>query len=153
MSDDMRTFDWDDIIENDGKQFVVLEEGTYDFEVTGLEKSTYEPSATSKLPKCNMAIVSLTIRTDEGDAVIQDKLQMCAKMEWKLAAFFRSIGLKKHGEPLRMKWDAVIGCKGRAKVTKTPGTTNKDTFFNNIGFYVDPVIKARDNKAGDDTWS
>ena len=153
MEDDMRVFDWDDTIVNDGKQFVTLEEGIYEFEVTGLEKSMYEPSATSKLPRCNMAIVNLTVHTDEGDAVIQDKLQMCGKMEWKLAGFFRCIGLKEHGEALKMKWDQVLGRKGRAKITKTKGTKNDNTWFNNVGSYIDPIAKTKDEKSGDSDWS
>lgn len=150
--DENKVYDWDDEIENDGKGFVTLEEGTYEFEVTSFEKSFYEPSAKSKLPRCNMAVIGMTIRTDEGDAVITDKLQMCAKMEWKLSSFFRCIGLKKHGEKLRMQWDKVIGCKGRAKIVKVAGTKNDGVFFNNIGFYIDPVIDTTP-KSEADTWT
>ena len=33
-----------------------------------------------------------------------------------ISAFFIGIGLKKHGEPLKMDWPRVVGRKGRAKI-------------------------------------
>jgi hypothetical protein len=68
-------------------------------------------------------------------------------MEWKISAFFRAVGLKKHGEKLKMKWDQAIGLKGKAHITKTKGNKD-DIFFNNVGNYIDPVAKGED-----DEWS
>lgn len=144
-------FDWDAEIEDDGKGgFVTLEEGNYDFEVHKFERGNYTPSATSSLPACPQAIITLKISTPDGDAYVTDKLQLCSKMEWKLSSFFRSIGLKKHGEKLVMKWDKVLGCKGKARITKTQSTQKENVYFNNVDYYIDPVAKA---DGGDDTWS
>lgn len=150
MSEELNiAFDWDADIEDDGLGgFITLEEGNYDFEVHELERSFYTPSPTSSLPPCNMAIVTLKVETADGTAYISDKLQLCSKMEWKLSAFFRSIGLKKHGEKLTMKWDKVVGCKGKAHITKDEGTKKAGTFFNNVGYYIDPVAGTEA-----DTWS
>ena len=45
-------------------------------------------------------------------------------VEWKIAAFFRSIGQKKHGEKLAMDWNKVIGAKGRCHVKQRDYTNN-----------------------------
>ena len=79
---------------------------------------------------------------------------MASTMEWKISAFFRSIGLKKHGEKLKMKWNETIGCKGRAHVTKTQGSKNDGVYFNNIGRFIDPIAKAKESKGEvDDEWN
>lgn len=153
---DVRIFDWDDEIENDGEErsFVVLEEGDYDFEVVKFERGHYTPSADAKTPPCNQAIVTLKVSVDEGDCLITEKLPMASTMEWKISAFFRSIGLKKHGEKLKMKWNETIGCKGRAHITKTQGSKNDGVYFNNVGRFLDPVAKAKESKSEvDDEWN
>lgn len=147
--DDVKIFDWDDEIQDDGaqKSFVTLEEGDYDFEVTKFERGHYTPKAGAKTPACNQANITLKIETSEGDCYITESFPLASSMEWKISAFFRSVGLKKHGEKLKMKWNESIGLKGKAHITKTTG--NKDNvFFNNVGYYIDPVAKAED-----DEWS
>lgn len=147
--DDVKIFDWDDEIQDDGaqKSFVTLEEGDYDFEVTKFERGHYTPKAGVKTPACNQANITLKIETSEGDCYITESFPLASSMEWKISAFFRSVGLKKHGEKLKMKWNESIGLKGKAHITKTTG--NKDNvFFNNVGYYIDPVAKAED-----DEWS
>ena len=37
-------------------------------------------------------------------------------LNWKLSAFFRSIGQKKRGEKITMDWNKVLGAKGRAHI-------------------------------------
>lgn len=149
MADDVILYDWDDTIENDGEQsdFVTLEEGDYEFTVHKWERGHYTPTAGAKTPACNQVELTLQIRTKNGDAYVNDKIQLASTMEWKLAAFFRSIGLKKHGEKLKMEWDKINGRKGRAHITKTPGK-NEGVFFNNVARYLDPVAKTED-----DEWS
>lgn len=152
---EVRVFDWDDEIENDGEgSFVVLEEGDYDFEVVKFERGHYTPSADAKTPPCNQAIITLKVSVDEGDCFIIEKFPMASTMEWKISAFFRSIGLKKHGEKLKMKWNETIGCTGRAHITKTQGTQNDGVYFNNVGRYIDPVAKTKELKSEvDDEWN
>lgn len=148
MAGEVKIFDWDDEIENDGEQrdFVTLEEGDYDFEVTKFERGNYTPSSKAKTPACNQAIMTLKVSTEDGDAYITDRFPLASTMEWKIAAFFRSIGLKKHGEPVKMQWKDSIGCTGKAHFTKTAGE-KEGTFFNNVGSYIDPEVE------GDDEWS
>lgn len=137
---EVKILDWDDEIENDGADlsFVTLEDGDYDFEVTKFERTHYTPKGNAKTPACNQADITMVIHTDDGDCYITDRFPLASTMEWKISAFFRSIGLKKHGEKLKMKWQETIGCKGRAHVVKTAGK-NDNVFFNNIDRYIDPV--------------
>ncbi|MBR3639780.1 MAG: hypothetical protein IKN50_04155 [Clostridia bacterium] len=104
--------DWDDAIESDGQEFVTLEEGDYNFTVTGFERGRFPGGA--KIPACNKASLTLQVRTADGIAVIHTDLLLYRSLEWRISAFFRCIGQKKHGERLVMDWNKVIGSRGRA---------------------------------------
>lgn len=52
-----REYGWDDEIQNDGPEYVVLPDGDYNFKVTGFERGRYEGG--EKIPACNMAIITL----------------------------------------------------------------------------------------------
>ena len=143
--DEMKTFDWDDEIERDD-QFVTLEEGDYDFTVVKFERGLQDK--TDRLPQCNKAIITLAV---EG-ATITDNFPLCANMEWKASGFFRAIGMKKHGEKLRMNWQGSVGKTGHCHVTKTQGTKNNGAYFNNVSKYYD-FVETKPAAGGDDTWS
>lgn len=149
MAEETKVFDWDDEIENDGEErdFVTLEEGDYEFSVVKFERSHYTPKkADGKTPSCNQADITLMIHTESGDAFIVDRFPLASTMEWKISAFFRSIGLKKHGERLKMQWKESIGLTGKAHITKTQGK-NDGVYFNNVSRYLDPV------EGEEDEWS
>ena len=141
---EQKTFNWDDEIEKDD-QFVTLEEGDYDFTVVNFERGLQDK--TEKLPQCNKVIMTLKV----VDATITENFPMCESMEWKMSGFFRAVGMKKHGEKVKMDWQGSIGKKGRCHVKKTQGTKNNGAYFNNIDKYYDYV--ATKPAAGDDTWS
>lgn len=141
--EDVKVFNWDDEIEVDD-QYVILEDGDYDFTVMNFERGLQDK--TEKLPQCNKAIITLKI----GEAVITENFPLCANMEWKMSAFFRAIGMKKHGEKAKMDWAGAIGKSGKCHVKKTQGTKNNGTYFNNVDKYYDFVST---KAAGDDTWS
>ena len=82
-----RELGWDDTIEKESAGFIILPEGDYEFKVLEFQRARHEGS--EKLPPCNKGMIS---------------------------AFFIGIGLKKHGEPLKMDWPRVVGRKGRAKI-------------------------------------
>ena len=140
---------WDDEIEKDGSEFVLLPEGNYIFSVSAFERKRYTPtSAASKLPACNQAQLHISIdNAPEGSTTIMHNLFLFSTMEWKLSEFFRAIGQKKHGEKLKMNWNSVIGSSGYCKVgihtfTKKDGTEGKS---NEIIKFYDPEdnIKGR----------
>lgn len=139
MDDMDREFGWDDVIENDGKGWVLLPDGEYPFTVLSFERKRYGGSA--KLPPCNQA--ELTIEIDGGSlgkTTVFHSLFLHTKTEGLLCAFFTSIGQRKHGEPLRMNWPAVIGAKGRCKVyiDKWTGRDGKERESNKIDKFLEP---------------
>ena len=111
QNDDM-FLDWNDTIENDGQEFITLEEGDYNFKVTGFERGHFPGG--QKIPPCNKATLTLQVTVPEGIASVRTDLLLYKTMEWKLSSFFRSIGQKKHGERLVMDWNNIIGKEGRA---------------------------------------
>ena len=124
--------DWDSELENDGQQYVIVPPGDYTFTVTDVERANYNGS--DKLPPCKMVTIKGTIDTDLGDATFQENLYLVRKQEWKLSAFFRSIGMKKHGEKLRMEWGKVPGARGKAKFKND---TYKGNVYNKIDQFYD----------------
>ena len=122
MATDNRIMDWDDVIQDDGQEFVVLPEGDYTFTVTGFERGRFPGSA--KIPACNKATISINIDNDKGVANARFDLILYRTLEWKIASFFRCIGQKKHGEKVVMNWNGIVGARGRAHIK--PRTYTKD---------------------------
>lgn len=131
-----RAFSWDDEIQNDGHDFVLLPDGDYPFTVTKFERARFEGSP--KLPPCSMAKLSITVHGgDKGDAYVTHRLYLHSRTEGLLCAFFESIGQRKHGEALRPRWDELEGSQGLChlgiheytKKDGTPGTSNEITKF------------------------
>nr|DAZ62541.1 MAG TPA: Protein of unknown function (DUF669) [Caudoviricetes sp.] len=125
MADDIRSnqnmeMDWNDAIESDGQEFVVLEEGDYNFEVTGFERGRFPGG--QKIPACNKAALTLQVKTENGVAICRTDLLLYRSLEWRLSAFFRCIGQKRPGERLVMDWNTVIGSRGRAHFKPRPYT-------------------------------
>lgn len=137
-NNNLQALEWDSTIENEGTDFVLLPEGEYTFTVKGFKRSYHNGS--EKLPPCNKAELDIAINSPEGTAFITHNLFLHQKTEGLLSAFFICIGQKKHGEPLRMNWNAVIGAKGRCKVGVRDWTTKdgKARQSNQIERFLDP---------------
>lgn len=114
---------WDDEITSDGGEFHLLEEGDYTFTVTAFERGRFPGSA--KIPACNKAILTLTVDDCGNTARVRHELILYSTLEGFLSAFFRAIGQKKKGEPLRPRWNEVVGSRGRARF-KVRTYTRKD---------------------------
>ena len=143
MAKDTNILDWGDAIEDDGQGFVLLDEGDYDFTVTGFERGRHNGSA--KIPACNKAIITLSVESPQGVAEIKENLILYKTMEWKISAFFRSLGMKKHGERLNMDWDHVLGAAGRAHIVQREYVGNDGTNrkANNVGYFIDYIPTAK----------
>ena len=109
-----RELNWDDTIEKEGSQFIVLPEGDYNFTVESFDRGRHDGS--DKLPPCNKAMLKIRIDAVQGTVHINHNLFLHTITEGMLSAFFTSIGQKKKGEPQRMDWGRVPGSTGRAKV-------------------------------------
>lgn len=135
-----RELGWDDQIENEGADFVLLPEGNYDFEVTTFERGRFNGS--EKMPPCNQANLIICITATNGQSTtVKKNLLLHSKVEWKLCEFFTSIGQRKKGEKVSMNWNAVVGSRGRCEVTirnwkKDDGTPMQS---NEIKKFLEPV--------------
>ena len=109
---DAHEIGWGDQIVADGGEFLLLDEGDYDFTVTAFERGRFPGSA--KIPACNKAVLTLTVQTQKGEANAKYDLILWSSLEWKISEFFRSIGQKKSGEAFVPRWNEVVGSKGRA---------------------------------------
>lgn len=124
MADNFREYGWDDEINNE-EAFQLLAAGDYQFEVVKYERGRHEGSA--KVPPCNKAIVTFKV----GDAELTENFLLCSTLEWKLSQLFLSVGLKRHGEPLRMNWSALPGKQGVCKVVQNKYTKDGREYVNN----------------------
>lgn len=139
MSEQDRVFSWDDVITKDESEFTLIPEGEYDYTVERVERSDY--AGGNKIPPCPKATIHIQVYDKDGDMIgkTSENLFLHSKQEWKLSEFFRSIGQKKHGEPLVMNWNEVPASSGRCKITvrkfeKQNGGTGES---NNVTF-LDP---------------
>ena len=114
MAADSNIMNWDDTIESDGQEYVVLPEGDYTFTVTDFERGHFPGSA--KIPPCNKATITIAIDNDKGVANARFDLILYRTLEWKISSFFRCIGQKKHGEKVTMDWGKVVNSHGKAHI-------------------------------------
>lgn len=152
MSKDANILSWDSAIEEDGQGYVLLDEGDYEFTVTGFERGQHNGSA--KIPACPKAILTLSVETASGVAEIKENLILYKTMEWKLSSFFRSIGLKKHGERLVMDWNKVLGASGKAHIIQRAYTGNDGQLkkSNGVQYFIDYIPEKfipKDNEEDD----
>lgn len=146
MSDYERELGWDDEIEQDSPDWVLLVPGEYDFEVVDFERSRHNGSA--KLPACNKAIVHIRMsgqdeQGNEGTTTLKHNLFLHSKTEGILSAFFTSIGQRKKGEKYTMNWNKVIGSKGRARIATRSwtGDDGEERWSNEIKRFLEPEEK------------
>lgn len=142
--EDLKELGWNDEIsyEGEGFSYTLLPEGDYEFTVAKFERARHAGSA--KVPPCNMAKVTFTVWGAEDKTEITENYFLCKKFEWKLSQLFLSVGLKKHGEPLRMNWAALTGAHGKCRVyidnyTKKDGTEGKSNKIRRLYAYDENV--------------
>ena len=135
-----REFGWDDEIENDGGEFVLLEPGEYEFWIEDFERKRFGGS--SKLPPCNQAVLTVKIMSPQGvECTIKHNLFLHSKVEGLLCSFFTSIGQRKHGEKLKMDWSKVRQASGFCKVGLREYTDNNGVVrqANQIEKFLEPT--------------
>ena len=129
--------DWDDVIENDGKEFIVLSEGDYNFTITDFERGRTKGS--DKMKPCNMAILTLRVDSDKGTAFIRTQIVLNRKCEYRISSFFRCIDRKRQGERVAMDWNNLIGERGRAHFKPGTYTDNdgKSREKTDVSYFID----------------
>ncbi|MCC8067012.1 MAG: hypothetical protein LIO94_07920 [Clostridiales bacterium] len=63
---------------------------------------------------------------------IRENFILHSSLDWKLSQLFRSVGLKKEGEKMRMNWNALPGLTGKGHVIQVPGTKDPSKMFNQM---------------------
>ncbi len=146
MSD--RELGWDDTIQNDSGDFILLPDGEYEFLVMGFERARHGGSA--KLPPCNKAVIEIEIDGGEkGTLHLKENLFLHTKTEGLLCSFFRSIGKRKSGEPLVMNWNEVPLSRGRLKLgTRTWEKDGEKRKANQVKAWLDPKTEPAPQQTG-----
>ncbi len=151
MADFERELDWDDEISKES-EFTLLPEGDYKFTVVRFNRSRHSGSA--KLPACNKAELELKVDDGKGNTgTILHNLFLHTKTEGMISAFLIAIGQKKHGEPTRPNWNAMVGAQGRCKVgvhewVNDKGETMKINEIKKFYDYEAPAASAPKFQAG-----
>jgi hypothetical protein len=129
--------DFDGEIKNDGEGFTTLPDGDeVEFTVRAVEKGRNKDGTK---PQVQLALACVSVN-GHGRTGVKDFITMTRKSEWKLCELFVCLGLRKHGETLKCRWD-IVGCKGRAVVTvdKFTGKDGDERTNNKIKNYLEPV--------------
>lgn len=136
---DLQTLDWDSVIDQDGAPFVLLDEGEYNFTIQEFKRAIFPGS--QKIQQCPKAELVLNI---ENLTTVKTDLILAPQLMWKLAAFARSIGVKKHGEACKIPWDSIVGYSGRCKIKhRSYVDKNGETkTANEVDSFLDPVNDA-----------
>ena len=134
-----RELGWDDEIQGDGNPFQLLPEGDYLFSVAKFERARHNGS--EKIPPCNKAVLTLSLRGKQGSGSVQTKLYLHNKFEWKLCQFFIAIGFMKRDEKYRPNWSAVPGASGycHIDVRKWTGNDGREHESNEVTEFYDPA--------------
>lgn len=142
-----RALEWDDEVQNDGGDFVLLEPGVYPFTVKKFERGRHGGSA--KLPPCNKAVLSIEVDGgDQGVVTMTENLFLHSKTEGLLCQFFRCVGQRKSGEKLKMDWNKVVGASGRAEFDQREYEyQGEKRIISNLKKWLDPVEPA-ESKTG-----
>ena len=130
--------DWDDAIEDDGQEFLILSEGDYEFTVTAMDRG--RSKGTGKIPACNMATLTLSVEDGHGrTAICKTNILLYKTVEWKISQFFRCIGQKGEGEKVNMNWNAVVGATGKAhfKPRTYTGRDGNPRETNDVAYFID----------------
>ncbi len=132
-----RELDWNDAIENDSPDFILLEEGEYDFTVDHYDRERHPGS--EKLPPCKKAVLYLNVETPQGVATVRHNLFLHTRTEGMVCAFFTAIGQRQHGQRINMNWAAVPGARGRAKIGVREYNGKK---YNEVKKFLEPAAPA-----------
>lgn len=141
----MTALGWDSEIKNDGGDYKLLPEGVYPFTVRSYEKA-YN-NGTSKIPACPMAKVTLRVGGGTEASDVTNSLFLDDSQEWKLCQFFLALGMRKHGEAMRIDFDGAIGKSGWVEIEHYTYTDKgEEKTINSVARYLDPADAPADGK-------
>jgi hypothetical protein len=85
---------------------------------------------------CPKAVLTLGIEGGElGTVAHKHNLYLNKKCEGMLCQFFVSVGLRKHGDPLVLAWNQLVG---RSGVCELGNRTHNEKIYNDVKKFLDP---------------
>lgn len=119
--------DWNSEI-GPGEERQILPEGIATFEILSWKRGRRE---FGKCGICNCADLKLLVKMADGSASApqEESLPLHTSFEWKLYAFFTSIGQRKHGDKERFapNWNAITGAEGYCQIKHRKFTKRDNT--------------------------
>lgn len=112
-----RALSWDEPIDNTpDDEFVLFDAGDYPFEVTKIERATFNGSAKMAASPMAKLTLKLTNPADGRTSYAFYNIILNAKMMRRIKEFFISVGLapekSAEGDRFAPRWDAVVGATG-----------------------------------------
>jgi hypothetical protein len=148
---------WDDEGQVQDSQFELVPEGEYDYEVTNFKRERFDGS--DKMAACPVAALQLKCTNVETGLVATGfcRLFLNSKVQWRIAAFFKSCGLidPNAAEGARMPmslFDGAVGCTGRVKVKITKSKRGDRTYENNDFNFVIPNRSTQPQQPAQQSW-
>lgn len=141
MSEELIELGFDDeISDGEGNDIVLFEPGNYQFTVKSYERGKTKESGN------NMVTVELEVTDGKKKSTIKDWIVLTNKTMWKIASFFRSIGLKKRGENIKMNWKESVGKSGMCTLSQDEKISKAGNSYkvNSIYSYLDPMEEVED---------
>lgn len=119
----------DDDLESSGGQYRLLPEGVYDFTVYEILKER------TKANNDPMVKIELHIHTDDGDSdvIVFDRIVLKDSLRWKMARYFKTLGMFDHVKQHGMDWDGSVDKSGKVEIDHT---IHDGKTYNHIKNYV-----------------
>lgn len=136
---EVKTYTFGDTVEDVKEGFVLLDAGNYPFTVEKAERGYHNGSA--NLPACDKAVVTFAVRGNDGQtAHVKENFFLAETTIWKVAQLFESLGMRRHGDPLKIDFDGAVGKSGTCKVVVEDWTGNNGEAkqSNRIEAYLEP---------------
>ncbi len=143
---DNEALDWDDEIEDNGIEYIKLDEGDYVFVIENLQRERFEGS--DKAPECPRAALTLAIPLGDGrTAHVYDGILIHKENGWRVTRFFESLGFVKEPSAkdpnkliMRPHWNEVIGKTGVATIKQRTYTNRngEERTTNSVDRYLKP---------------
>lgn len=138
---DNESLDWDDEIEDNGIEYIELQEGDYVFVVEKFERERFEGS--DKVPACPRAALTLAIPLSDGrTAHVFDGLLLYKGNGWRITRFFECLGYTRDVETQKIKpaWNEIIGKSGVVTIKQREYTNRngENRTTNSVDRYIKP---------------
>ncbi len=96
---------WEVTTDDEGPK--LAEPGDYLGQVIWVEEGEYAGGA--KIGLCRCVTVTIQFQTPDGKRDVTDRFYNWPSVLWRVSAFCRAVGVKRHGEACRFSWQEMMG--------------------------------------------